>query len=91
MSDDEHRKLATQLHSVKGKVAISGYHSPLMDELYWDWFCLDAPVKNALSVKKPRQEVLWTNYHPAVIGEKLEARSAVSTQYRLIDPIEEEI
>ena len=34
--EKEHRLLAEVLHNVKGKVAISGYHSKLMDELYGD-------------------------------------------------------
>lgn len=84
MSDDDHRQLAARLHSAQGKVAISGYHGPLMDELYWDWYCLDAPVKNALSVKKPRQEVLWTNYHPAAIGEDVNTQAASNIQYQLL-------
>jgi DNA adenine methylase len=41
---------------------VSGYHGKLMEELYKDWRCWEAPVKNCHSVKKPRQEVLWTNY-----------------------------
>ena len=45
-----------------GKVALSGYHCALMDELYRDWRCIEAPVKNCLSVKRLRQEVLWVNY-----------------------------
>lgn len=62
MTDEEHRELAEVLHAVRGLVAISGYHCRLMDELYGDWHCHEAPIKNALSVKSPRQEVLWTNY-----------------------------
>lgn len=62
MTDGEHRELAEVLHGVKGKVAVSGYHGYLMDELYKDWAFCEGPIKNCLSVKKPRQEVLWTNY-----------------------------
>jgi DNA adenine methylase len=64
MTDEEHRELARILHDVQGLVAISGYHSPLMDELYEEWYCTDAPVKKVHSVKGLRQEVLWTNYDP---------------------------
>jgi DNA adenine methylase len=64
MTDDQHRKLAEALHSVKGKVALSGYHSVLLDELYGDWSFIEAPTKLCHSVKKPRQEVLWLNYEP---------------------------
>jgi DNA adenine methylase len=62
MTDGEHRELAEVVRGVKGKVAVSGYHGKLMEELYKDWRCWEAPVKNCHSVKKPRQEVLWTNY-----------------------------
>lgn len=62
MSDREHERLAETLHQIAGKFAISGYHSPLMDRLYADCYCYEAPLKNCHSVKQPRQEVIWTNY-----------------------------
>ena len=62
MTDEEHRQLAEVLHSVKGKVALSSYECPLMDEVYGDWNRIYAPQKKCHSVKQYRQEVLWTNY-----------------------------
>jgi len=62
MTEDEHRELARVLRSVRGKVAVSGYRCPLMDELYAGWRCVEAPTKNCHSVKKPRREALWMNY-----------------------------
>jgi DNA adenine methylase len=62
MTDEEHRSLADALHQVKGRVALSGYHGSLMDELYQDWNCIEAPAKTIHSVKQVRVEVLWTNY-----------------------------
>ncbi len=62
MTEDEHRDLATVLRSARGKVAVSGYRCPLMDELYAGWRCVEAPAKNCHSVKKPRREALWMNY-----------------------------
>ena len=62
MTEDEHRDLATVLRSVRGKVAVSGYRCPLMDEIYAGWRCVEAPTKNCHSVKKPRREALWMNY-----------------------------
>lgn len=62
MTNGEHRKLAKVLHTVKGKVALSGYSDELMDELYVDWYRIEAPTKLCHSTKTPRQEVLWTNY-----------------------------
>lgn len=64
MSDTEHRHLAEALHAVKGMVAISGYESPLMSELYQDWYCVQAPSKRIHSSKQPRIEWLWMNYPP---------------------------
>lgn len=37
MDDTDHRTLAGILHSIQGKVIISGYPSTLYDELYRDW------------------------------------------------------
>lgn len=62
MTDRQHRELARVLHSVEGKVALSGYHCDLLDELYSDWHYIEAPEKNCHSVKQPRTEVLWVNY-----------------------------
>lgn len=62
MSDEDHQGLAYVLHRVEGKVAVSGYLCPLMDQLYGDWTRHDAPVRVCHSVKTVRQEALWTNY-----------------------------
>jgi DNA adenine methylase len=62
MSDDEHRRLASLLHSAKGRVALSGYDCKLQDDLYQDWKRHEAPAKICHSVKQLRSEVLWTNY-----------------------------
>ena len=70
MTREDHKKLATLLHSVKAKVAISGYVSPLTKELYGDWTRIDAPVKIATSAKAPRRESLWINYKIEEIGEE---------------------
>ncbi len=66
MTDDDHRELAHMLHSVKGKVAISGYSGELMDELYSDWRPITESSKYCHSIKQPRTEVLWVNYE---VGE----------------------
>jgi DNA adenine methylase len=62
MSDDNHRELAEVLHSIKGKVAISSYSCKLMDDLYGDWVCIEAPEKIIHSVQQMRIEALWVNY-----------------------------
>jgi DNA adenine methylase len=69
MTDTDHRELAKILRSVQGKVALSGYHCDLMDELYGDWYVVKAESKICHSVKSIRTEVLWTNYDPMVETE----------------------
>ncbi|MDT5158558.1 MAG: adenine methylase [Acidobacteriota bacterium] len=62
MTDDHHRELAEILRNVKGKVALSSYDCPLMDELYSDWQRVESKEKIIHSVKTTRKEVLWINY-----------------------------
>ncbi len=62
MTNAEHEVLSALLHSVRAKVAISGYHGELMDRLYGDWRIHEEGLKKAHSVKADRAEVLWTNY-----------------------------
>jgi DNA adenine methylase len=62
MTDRDHRELAEVLTNVKGKVALSGYRCELLDKLYKDWNCVEAPSKQCLSVKQLRTEILWVNY-----------------------------
>lgn len=62
MTEKDHEELARLLHSIKGKAAISGYQSSLMNRLYEDWTRIDAPVAVIHSAKKPRMESLWINY-----------------------------
>jgi DNA adenine methylase len=64
MTDDEHRKIAKVLNSVKGLVAISNYQCDLMDELYPSpkWKKHSSSLKTIHSTKDKRQEVLWVSY-----------------------------
>ncbi len=71
MTDDQHRELAVVLKSVKGKVALSGYHCDLMNELYRDWIITEAPKKKIHSTKGERVEVLWTNYEISNMKEDI--------------------
>lgn len=64
MTNEQHEELADVLHKVKGKVALSSYHSDLYDVLYKDWQCVEAKAKMVHSVKQERTEVLWVNYDP---------------------------
>lgn len=62
LTDADHMVLAQTLAAVRGKVAVSGYHGELMDELYRGWNVHEEGAKTAHSVKTERVEVLWTNY-----------------------------
>jgi DNA adenine methylase len=62
MTDDEHYELAHRLHQLTGKAALSGYRCDLLDYLYRDWRCIEAPPKKCHSVKQLRSEALWINY-----------------------------
>jgi DNA adenine methylase len=59
MTDEQHRELATTLKSLKGMVIISGYPSPLYDELYAGWHCEQRESLADGAAK--RTECLWMN------------------------------
>jgi DNA adenine methylase len=85
MSDQEHIELAEVLHKVKGKVALSGYRCELMERLYRDWFCVEAPPRICHSIKKVRQEVLWTNYDPqeAIKWNQVKSSKSATKRHQL--------
>lgn len=65
-TEDDHRRLAESLRSTAAAVVLSGYPSPLYDELYGDWWRQDMPVlvhsSNAVTAARgERTEVLWSN------------------------------
>ncbi len=62
MTDDDHAELADALHSVRGRVVVSGYRTDLYDDLFRDWMRVDAQERNCHSVRKPRQESAWLNF-----------------------------
>lgn len=74
MTEQQHRELAHILRHLQGKVALSGYQSPLMDELYDDWHCVAGPEKQIPSSKAPRREMLWTNYDVTQLGADAQCR-----------------
>jgi DNA adenine methylase len=62
----DHRRLAEVLHATPAVVLLSGYPSPLYDELYGDWWRVEIPVlvhaSNAVTAARgERIEVLWSN------------------------------
>ena len=59
MTDDDHRELAAALHDCTGMVVLSGYPSPLYDDLYQGWPMI---TRNALADgARSRVECLWLN------------------------------
>ncbi len=57
MTDAQHRELAAVLESLKGMVIVSGYHSPLYDEIFAKW---ERVERRALADgARERTEVLW--------------------------------
>ncbi len=64
MTDWDHIELAEVLRHIKGRAVISGYRTALYDELFSDWYRVDAPEKLCNSSKGFRQESLWLNVDP---------------------------
>ncbi|MGI5144812.1 DNA adenine methylase [Plantactinospora sp. CA-294935] len=66
MTSDDHRSLAEALHALRAMVILSGYASPLYDELYADWTRIDVGISRPTSNRAGRQgavgtETLWLN------------------------------
>lgn len=62
MSDDDHRELAEALLACKASVVLSGYPSPLYDELYAGWHRRDFHTSTGQGgTWANRVEVLWSN------------------------------
>jgi DNA adenine methylase len=66
MDISQHRELAEVANECRGKVAISGYDHPLMDDFFKSprWLKIFGVDKTIHSTKSKRQEVLWTNFKP---------------------------
>jgi DNA adenine methylase len=64
MTNQDHIQMVELLKSIEGKVALSGYHNSIYDELLSSWYCTEGPSQMVHSVKQERTEVLWTNYDP---------------------------
>jgi DNA adenine methylase len=60
MDDEAHRSLAAVLRGLRGKVIVSGYHSPLYDEMFEGWARVER--KALADGARKRTEVLWMNY-----------------------------
>lgn len=65
MSDLQHSQLLEVIKDCKGKVMLSGYHSPLYDQQLSDWRCQEFTIDNKASsakVKRVMTECVRMNY-----------------------------
>lgn len=64
MDVSQHREFAAVANGCSGKVAVSGYDHPLMEEMFPPdrWVKTQGADKTIHSTKGSRQEVLWTNF-----------------------------
>lgn len=70
MSDDDHRRLAEDLHNIEGMAVLSGYPCDLYDrELYPDWHRVERP--SLADGGRARTEVLWISPAAAARGRQL--------------------
>lgn len=59
---DDHRELSQALAECRATVVVSGYASPLYEELFGRWFRRDLPASTTQGVgPEARVEVLWSN------------------------------
>ncbi len=63
-TDAQHTALLSSLQTLRGKVILSGYESPLYAERLKGWALIKAPAKNAASTRvnssgEERSEVVW--------------------------------
>lgn len=60
-TESQHRELAEALHACRAAVVLSGYHSPLYDELYAGWDRVTFAARTTQGGDSARTEVLWSN------------------------------
>lgn len=76
--EEEHRRLAKTLRACEGAVLLSGYPSPLYDELYGDWWQASMEVTRPSSNKRGKAgaalgiEVVWSNQPIGAQGSLLD-------------------
>ena len=81
-TEPEHREMAAALLTARAAVVLSGYHSPLYDEMFGDWHQVEIAASTGQgSVWGERTEVLWSNRpfnEPAGLFESAPAARLVS-------------
>lgn len=61
LEDDLHVQLATALRECRASVVLSGYASPLYEDLYPGWHRMELKAPATLSGRAAENEVLWSN------------------------------
>lgn len=61
MTDRDHRELADALNESRAIVMLSGYHSPLYDELYSGWHQVQLSATSGNALERDVVEVVWSN------------------------------
>ncbi len=61
-TDENHERLAFELHRIEGLAMVSGYDCSLMNDLYKDWMKIKLPIKKNNIRSGEVQEVVWINY-----------------------------
>ena len=77
MGEQAHIELAQVLNACEGRVALSGYDAPIMDELYsagtWQKIRFKSrKVPMSRGAGLIRQECLWVNYNPYPTGSEIQ-------------------
>lgn len=80
-----HRRLAVALNATPARVILSGYPTPLYDEIYRDWSRIDRAVtaNSSNMAKGPRAlasrvESIWTNFDPQPMSAQFDFEEASS-------------
>lgn len=80
MTDEQHREMATVLHSCVGNIVLSGYPCDLYDrELFPDWHRVERETivgstkSNKEGKKRVSIEVLWMNFIPSQVAPEDES------------------
>lgn len=80
VEDDFHIKLHDKIKDAKCFVAISGYNSPLYDELFKGMYKTLDVEKKANIGKILKSECLWTNYNPEIVNGTMKINFSIYNQ-----------
>lgn len=60
-TDELHERFATACNEAKSAIVISGYASPLYEELFKEWHRIELKAPTKLSGRSAENEILWSN------------------------------